>query len=41
MTSKKALEAKGGLEVQIKDNDYLSAQAGAGVKASQRIYARK
>ena len=29
---------KGGLEVQIKDNDYLSAQAGAGVKASQRIY---
>ena len=31
--------SKGGLEVQIKDNDYFSAQAGAGVKASQRIYA--
>ena len=31
--------SKGGLEVQIKDNDYLSAQAAAGVKASQRIYA--
>ena len=31
--------SKGGLEVQIKDNDYLSAQLGAGVKASQRIYA--
>ena len=31
--------SKGGLEVQIKDNDYLSAQLGAGVKAQQRIYA--
>ncbi|MHD0318791.1 autotransporter-associated N-terminal domain-containing protein [Fusobacterium sp. THCT1E2] len=31
--------SNGGLEVQIKDNDYLSAQLGAGVKASQRIYA--
>ena len=30
--------SKGGLEVQIKDNDYLSAQAAAGVKAQQRIY---
>ncbi|MGL5149913.1 MAG: autotransporter outer membrane beta-barrel domain-containing protein, partial [Clostridium sp.] len=29
----------GGLELEIKDNDYLSAQAGLGVKASQRIYA--
>ncbi|WP_130891010.1 autotransporter outer membrane beta-barrel domain-containing protein [Fusobacterium ulcerans] len=31
--------SNGGLEVQIKDDDYLSAQLGAGVKASQRIYA--
>ena len=31
--------SKGGLEVQIKDNDYLSAQLGVGVKAQQRIYA--
>ena len=30
--------SKGGLEVQIKDNNYLSAQAAAGVKAQQRIY---
>ncbi|MEH1739253.1 autotransporter-associated N-terminal domain-containing protein [Fusobacterium varium] len=30
--------SKGGLEVQIKDNDYLSAQVAAGVKAQQRIY---
>ena len=29
----------GNLEVQIKDNDYLSAQIGAGIKAQQRIYA--
>ncbi|WP_462424912.1 autotransporter-associated N-terminal domain-containing protein [Fusobacterium sp. THCT13E1] len=36
---KESAGSKGGLEVQIKDNDYLSAQAGAGVKASQRIYA--
>ena len=35
---KESAGSKGGLEVQIKDNDYLSAQAGAGVKASQRIY---
>ncbi len=31
----------GNLEVKIKDNDYFSAQVGAGVKASQRIYAGK
>ncbi|WP_373592126.1 autotransporter-associated N-terminal domain-containing protein, partial [Fusobacterium varium] len=36
---KESAGSKGGLEVQIKDNDYLSAQLGAGVKASQRIYA--
>ena len=36
---KESAGSKGGLEVQIKDNDYFSAQAGAGVKASQRIYA--
>ena len=36
---KESAGSKGGLEVQIKDNDYLSAQVGAGVKASQRIYA--
>ena len=36
---KESAGSKGGLEVQIKDNDYLSAQAGAGVKTSQRIYA--
>ena len=36
---KESAGSKGGLEVQIKDNDYLSAQIGAGVKASQRIYA--
>ena len=36
---KESAGSKGGLEVQIKDNDYLSIQAGAGVKASQRIYA--
>ncbi|WP_130890189.1 autotransporter-associated N-terminal domain-containing protein [Fusobacterium ulcerans] len=36
---KESAGSKGGLEVQIKDNDYLSAQTGAGVKASQRIYA--
>ena len=31
----------GNLEVKIKDNDYFSAQVGAGVKASQRIYTGK
>ena len=36
---KESAGSKGGLEVQIKDNDYLSVQAGAGAKASQRIYA--
>ena len=36
---KESAGSKGGLEVQIKDNDYFSAQVGAGVKASQRIYA--
>ena len=36
---KESAGSKGGLEVQIKDNDYLSTQVGAGVKASQRIYA--
>ena len=36
---KESAGSKGGLEVQIKDNDYLSAQAAAGAKASQRIYA--
>jgi hypothetical protein len=35
---KESAGSKGGLEVQIKDNDYLSAQAAAGVKAQQRIY---
>ena len=35
---KESAGSKGGLEVQIKDNDYLSAQLGAGVKAQQRIY---
>ncbi len=38
---KESAGSKGGLEVQIKDNDYFSAQAGAGVKASQRISCRK
>ncbi|MGL5655643.1 MAG: autotransporter-associated N-terminal domain-containing protein [Fusobacteriaceae bacterium] len=37
---KESAGSKGGLEVQIKENDYLSAEAGTGVKASQRIYAR-
>ena len=36
---KESAGSKGGLEIQIKDNDYLSVQAGAGVKTSQRIYA--
>ncbi|WP_462424513.1 autotransporter-associated N-terminal domain-containing protein [Fusobacterium ulcerans] len=31
--------SNGGLEVQIKDNDYFSAQLGAGVKAHHKIYA--
>ncbi len=31
--------SNGGLELKIKRNDYFSVQAGAGVKASQRIYA--
>ncbi|BBA53268.1 autotransporter (plasmid) [Fusobacterium varium] len=35
---KESSGSKGGLELQIKSNDYLSAQIGAGVKASQRIY---
>ena len=35
---KESAGSKGGLEVQIKDNDYLSAQVAAGVKAQQRIY---
>lgn len=37
---KESAGSKGGLEVQIKENDYLSAEAGTGVKVSQRIYAR-
>ncbi|MEG9320844.1 autotransporter-associated N-terminal domain-containing protein [Fusobacterium varium] len=36
---KESAGSKGGLEVQIKDNDYLSAQLGVGVNAQQRIYA--
>ena len=31
--------SNGGLEVQIKDNDYFSAQLGAGIKAHQKVYA--
>ncbi|WP_316091769.1 hypothetical protein [Fusobacterium sp.] len=31
--------SKGGLEVKVKDNDYFSAELGAGVKGKQRIYA--
>ena len=31
---------KGGLEVRVKDNDYLSAEIGLGVKGKQRIYSR-
>ncbi|MDU1910174.1 autotransporter-associated N-terminal domain-containing protein [Fusobacterium sp.] len=33
--------SKGGLEVRVKDNDYLSAEVGIGLKGKQRIYAKE